>query len=67
VNTTKQTNPRQQAETRLPEPETGDADQAHHPRKMTFAENVILTIKVLVGFGLLGALLWAANVWTTAK
>jgi len=33
------------------------------PRKLTVAENVILTIKVLVGFGLLGAALWGLTVW----
>lgn len=33
------------------------------PRKMTFAENMILTIKVLAGFGVLGAALWGIQVW----
>jgi hypothetical protein len=37
------------------------------PRKMTFAENVILTIKVLAGFGLFGAALWAIHLWTGAN
>jgi hypothetical protein len=34
------------------------------PRKMTVAENVILTIKVLAGFGLLGLALWGISAWT---
>jgi hypothetical protein len=42
--------------------DAGDAD-LHAPRKMTVAENVILTIKVLVGFGLVGAALWGINFW----
>jgi hypothetical protein len=37
------------------------------PRKPTFTENVIMTVKVLAAFGLLGAALWAANLWTAAK
>jgi hypothetical protein len=36
-------------------------------RKMTFAENAILTLKVLAGFGLLGAVLWGVNFWTSAR
>jgi len=36
----------------------------HASRKLTFAENVILTLKVLAGFGLLGALLWGIDLWT---
>lgn len=39
----------------------------HTARKLTPAENVILTIKVLVGFGLLGAVLWGINAWTVAR
>jgi hypothetical protein len=37
------------------------------PRKMTAAENAILTVKVLFGFGLLGALLWGMNLWTAVR
>jgi hypothetical protein len=33
------------------------------PRKLTFSENVILTVKVLVVFGLLGAAMWGVMVW----
>lgn len=40
---------------------------AQRTRKMTFAENVILTIKILVGFGMLGMALWGVDVWTAAK
>ena len=31
------------------------------PRQMTFGQNLVLTIKVLVGFGLLGAALWGIS------
>ncbi|HXS98657.1 MAG TPA: hypothetical protein VN736_28870 [Candidatus Limnocylindrales bacterium] len=37
------------------------------PRKLTFAENAILTIKVLVGFGLLGAALWGITLWKAVE
>jgi hypothetical protein len=37
------------------------------PRKMTLAENVILTVKVLAGFAVLGAVLWGMNLWTSAR
>lgn len=47
--------------------ETADAPEAYSSRKMTFAENVILTIKLLAGFGLLGAVLWGVSLWTLAK
>ena len=36
---------------------------AYAPRKLTLTESVILTIKVLAGFGLLGAALWGINLW----
>lgn len=51
----------------VPVPEAGRADGRHAPRRMTFRENVILTIKVLAGFGVLGAALWAVNLWTGAQ
>ena len=31
----------------------------HSPRHLTLAENVVLTLKLLGGVGLLGAVLWA--------
>jgi hypothetical protein len=37
------------------------------PRQLTFSENLILTIKVLVGFGLLGAALWGISVLKTGS
>ena len=40
---------------------------AHAPRKLTFAENVVLTIKVLGGFGVLGAALWGISLWTSPQ
>jgi hypothetical protein len=39
----------------------------HAPQKMTFLENVVMTIKVLTGFGLLGAALWGIELLTMAK
>ena len=39
----------------------------HSPRKLTFAENAILTVKVLAGFGLIGFALWGINLWNAAK
>jgi len=40
---------------------------AYTPRKLSLAENVRLTIKVLAGFALLGSALWGLNLWTAAK
>ena len=42
-------------------------EPSHAPRKLTVAENVILTIKILAGAALLMAVLWGANHWTSAK
>jgi len=43
------------------------ADDAHAPRPLSFAENVVLTLKLLAGVGVLGGLLWAAKVWTAVE
>jgi len=43
------------------------AEETHQHRRMTVAENVILTIKVLAGFGFLGAALWGVNLLTSAR
>ncbi len=42
------------------------SDALHVPRKMTLAENVILTVKVLAAFGLMGAGLWGISLWKSA-
>ena len=50
--------------------ETGNDTSAQNnyaPRAMSFRENVVLTIKVLTGFGLLGAALWGVELWTLAR
>ncbi len=47
--------------------EDAPQNDAHAPRPLSFAENIVLTLKVLAGLGLLGAMLWAANLWTAAK
>ncbi len=46
--------------------DTPESD-AHAPRPLTLAENIVLTLKVLAVMGLLGAALWAASLWTAAK
>jgi hypothetical protein len=43
--------------------QTDEKRGQYAPRKMTLTQNVILTVKVLVVFGLLGAGLWAVMVW----
>ncbi|HTS60778.1 MAG TPA: hypothetical protein VMH28_02080 [Candidatus Acidoferrales bacterium] len=40
-------------------------EKDYAPRKMTLAENVVMTIQVLAGFGLLGGAIWALNTWTS--
>jgi hypothetical protein len=55
------------AKTRPDVSEDAPADSAHAPRALTFAENIVLTLKVLAGLGLLGAALWAVNLWTAAR
>jgi len=42
-------------------------NESQTSRPMTFRENVVLTIKVLTGFGLLGAALWGLELWTAAQ
>ena len=42
-------------------------NESHVPRKLTFAENAIMTIKVLAGFGLLGAVLWVLERMTNVR
>jgi hypothetical protein len=39
------------------------SDNAHKPRPLTLAENIVLTLKLLAGVGLLGVALWAADLW----
>jgi hypothetical protein len=40
-------------------------DDRHMPRKLTFAENAILTVKVLLGAGSVLIALWSLNLWTS--
>jgi hypothetical protein len=42
---------------------TGAGDERHTPRKLTFAENALLTVKVLLGAGLMLVALWGLNLW----
>ena len=39
----------------------------HAPQKLSFVENVILTIKVLTVAAVVLAALWGINVWTSSK
>jgi hypothetical protein len=51
-----------------PDAENGGAvSHAYAPRKLTFAENALLTIKVLAALGLIGFALWGISLWTSAK
>jgi hypothetical protein len=43
------------------------ADDPHAPHKLTFRENVILTVKVLAIAGLLIAALWGISLWNAAS
>jgi len=43
------------------------ANDTHAPRPLSFAQNIVLTLKVLGVLGLIGAGLWAANFWTAAR
>jgi len=44
-----------------------NVSEGHAPRKMTLAENVKLTIKVLGVTALILGALWGANLWTGVK
>ena len=44
---------------------TEAADNRNAPRKLTFAENSVLTVKVLAGAGLVLAALWGLSLWTS--
>jgi hypothetical protein len=46
-------------------PDAPAADSA--PRRMTFAENAILTLKVVGAFLLLGAGIWGINLWKSTR
>jgi hypothetical protein len=45
----------------------GAESDPYTPRKLTLAENVILTVKVLGGLGIIGAAIWGFNLWTSAQ
>lgn len=53
----------QQRDVPVTQPDAGSTE-SHTPRKPTFIENAVMTVKILAGFGLLGATLWAINLWT---
>jgi hypothetical protein len=43
--------------------EDAPEDEAHTPRPLTLGENIVLTVKLLAGVGLLGTALWAVDLW----
>jgi hypothetical protein len=51
-----------------PAPENGaSVGDAQPTGKMSFADNVIGTVKVLAIFGLFGLALWAVDLWTSGR
>lgn len=51
-----------------PDVSKGEPDiDEHAPRHLTLVENIVLTLKLLGGLGLLGAALWAVDLWIAAK
>ena len=67
MRTRKGMKPEPQDETLLAEVEAGGATNANAPQKMTLAENVILTLKLLAGLGLIGLALWGIILWKAAR
>jgi hypothetical protein len=61
------TKPAPSGRPRAAETEDAAAIDAYTPRKVTFAENVILTIKVFSVLGMVGAALWGMNLWTSPQ
>jgi hypothetical protein len=55
----------QESEDHLAEPEVDTATDVD-THKPTFADQLILTTKILAGFGLVGVALWAAELWISA-
>jgi hypothetical protein len=47
--------------------ENAEQENTHAPKQLSAAENAILTVKVLAGFGGLGAILWAVSAWVSAR
>ncbi len=43
------------------------ANDKHKPRKLTFAQNVILTIKILAVAGFVLTALWGLSLWTSTN
>ena len=52
-------------------PDTGagqeEASETHMPRNLSFAENLVLTLKVLGGAGLVISALWILSRWTSTS
>ena len=44
-----------------------DGSEAHAPHQLSFTENAVMTVKVLVGLGLIGAAVWGIDVWTSGR
>ncbi len=44
----------------------GSELEAYKPRKLTFAQNAVLSLKIAGALGLIGAAIWAIDLWTAA-
>jgi hypothetical protein len=64
---TTETKPTHPSEVLAPETSPGNAGGKHAPRRLTLAENAILTCKVLAMAGALVAVLWALSNWSAAR
>ena len=67
MTTKEELNPVRGSEDRARETNADHVAAEARPRKLTFGENVLLTLKLLVGFGILGALIWGINLWKAVK
>jgi hypothetical protein len=57
----------QQDETYVAQSEIVGSTKSETPGPVTFAQSVLMTIKILAVFGLLGVALWAINLWIVVK
>ena len=67
MSTRKEMNSEQQGNDRRAEAEAAGGSDVRPVHKVTFAENVIVTIKILGGFALLGTALWGIELWISAN
>jgi hypothetical protein len=53
--------------TRLDVSEDAPENDSHARRPLTLVENIFGTLKVLAGMGVVGAALWAADLWIAGR